>query len=279
MGPSAAIGGAILFFLGSIVAAAVMPWSPKHVLMWLGSHVFLYVGMSVCSHRYFSHRSFATSRPFQAVLAGWSACTMQGGPLVWAAWHRPHHRHCDQEDDLHSPRPLSWRAVLHAHVGWIGDIRTWDTARDATLVRDFMRFPEVVGIQRYEGLVGLAYIAAWTGLAGWPGLVFGWLLPHTTAFHCTATINSLSHIFGSRAVGKSDCHAGNVWWALPLQLGENWHANHHEFPSRSNRGIRWWEVDPIHWFLLGLQALGLIWDIRSARDNPEHPAGHDPEIP
>ena len=56
-------------------------------------------------HRYFSHRSFKTSRAFQFLLA--LACTMsaQKGVLWWAANHRHHHKYSDQEDDIHSPDP------------------------------------------------------------------------------------------------------------------------------------------------------------------------------
>ncbi|HSP91649.1 MAG TPA: hypothetical protein VLN08_12110, partial [Vicinamibacterales bacterium] len=35
-------------------------------------------------HRYFSHRSFKTSRAFQFVMAVWGASSVQRGPLWWA---------------------------------------------------------------------------------------------------------------------------------------------------------------------------------------------------
>src|SRR5580693_2691108 len=46
-------------------------------------------------HRYFSHRSFKTSRWFQFVLALLGCTAGQRGPLWWAANHRNHHRHSD----------------------------------------------------------------------------------------------------------------------------------------------------------------------------------------
>src|SRR6266568_9383598 len=42
-------------------------------------------------HRYFSHRSYATSRAFQFVLAVLSQSTAQKSVLWWAAKHRHHH--------------------------------------------------------------------------------------------------------------------------------------------------------------------------------------------
>ena len=54
-------------------------------------------------HRYFSHRSFRTSRAIQFVFALLANSTAQRGPLWWAAHHRHHHRHSDRPSDIHSP--------------------------------------------------------------------------------------------------------------------------------------------------------------------------------
>src|SRR5205823_8096459 len=48
-------------------------------------------------HRYFSHRSFKTSRAFQFVIAFMAMSSSQKGVLWWAAHHRHHHRYSDQE--------------------------------------------------------------------------------------------------------------------------------------------------------------------------------------
>ena len=43
-------------------------------------------------HRYFSHRSFKTSRVFQFIMAVLATTSTQKGVLWWAANHRHHHR-------------------------------------------------------------------------------------------------------------------------------------------------------------------------------------------
>src|SRR5580692_11242889 len=43
-------------------------------------------------HRYFSHRTYKTSRFFQFIMAWWGASCAQQGPLWWAADHRHHHK-------------------------------------------------------------------------------------------------------------------------------------------------------------------------------------------
>src|SRR5258705_8560417 len=67
-------------------------------------------------HRYFSHRSFKTSRVFQFVIAFMAMTSSQKGVLWWAAHHRHHHRHSDQELDLHSPDRKSTR-LNSSHLG------------------------------------------------------------------------------------------------------------------------------------------------------------------
>src|SRR5437762_3641078 len=64
-------------------------------------------------HRYFSHRSFKTSRVFQFVIAFMAMTPSQKGVLWWAAPHRHHQRHSDQEPDWHSP---SICGCLWSHV-------------------------------------------------------------------------------------------------------------------------------------------------------------------
>jgi stearoyl-CoA desaturase (delta-9 desaturase) len=79
-------------------------------------------------HRYFSHRSFKTSRVFQFVMAFMATTSTQKGVLWWAANHRHHHRYSDTDEDLHSPPArFSW-----SHIGWIlptvtttRSIRSW----------------------------------------------------------------------------------------------------------------------------------------------------------
>src|SRR5258708_28639611 len=54
-------------------------------------------------HRYFSHRSFKTSRVFQVVIAFMAMTSSQKCVLCWAAHHRHPHPPSDPEIDFHSP--------------------------------------------------------------------------------------------------------------------------------------------------------------------------------
>lgn len=65
-------------------------------------------------HRYFSHRTYKTTRAFQFLIAWIATSATQKGPLWWAANHRQHHAHSDTEVHAHSPRHEFW----WSHAGW-----------------------------------------------------------------------------------------------------------------------------------------------------------------
>lgn len=70
-------------------------------------------------HRYFSHKTFKTSRTAQCVFAILGASAAQRGPLWWAAHHRHHHQHSDREQDLHSPAKAGSGGLI-----WVGSPAT-----------------------------------------------------------------------------------------------------------------------------------------------------------
>ena len=72
-----------IFFVG---------WSPFAVAVAIGLYALRMFAITGFYHRYFSHRSFKTSRLAQAIFAIIGAASVQRGPLWWAAHHRHHHR-------------------------------------------------------------------------------------------------------------------------------------------------------------------------------------------
>jgi stearoyl-CoA desaturase (Delta-9 desaturase) len=229
-------------------------------LLALGLCVLFYlvrmVGITVGYHRYFSHRSYKTSRPFQFVLA-WCGCSaLQKGPLWWAAHHRSHHRHADQAEDPHSPR---MRSFWWSHVGWILAIDFDDTNWHS--VRDWSRYPELRWLNRNHWVPGMVVAGVCWGLGGWSGLVWGFFLSTVLVFHATFLVNSLCHVWGPRRYATPDASRNNLWVAL-LTLGEGWHNNHHHYQSSANQGFFWWEIDMSYYLIKVLGWARLVWDIR-----------------
>jgi stearoyl-CoA desaturase (Delta-9 desaturase) len=213
----------------------------------------------VCAgyHRYFSHRAFATSRVSQFLLAVLAQSSAQSSVLWWAAMHRHHHRFSDTEHDVHSPLR---RGFLYSHLGWLF-VRSHHKI-DFAQVEDLARFPELRWLHRFE-LAPAALVALLSFvIAGWPGLVVGFLWSTVLVYHATFSINSTAHVLGRARYVTGDGSRNNVLLAV-LTLGEGWHNNHHAFQSSARQGFRWWEFDPTYYVLLGLARLRLVWDLKS----------------
>lgn len=220
-------------------------------------------------HRYFSHRTFKTSRWFQFACAVLGSSAVQKGPLWWAAHHRHHHGHSDTDEDVHSPIRESF---FYSHVGWIYEPENGDTR--TRLVPDLSAYPELRFLNRFDVLVpallGVAtfYLGVtinalrpeW-GTNGMQMLIWGFFISTVVLFHGTATINSLAHLFGRRRFETND-HSRNSFLLALLTLGEGWHNNHHRYPASARQGFYWWEVDITYIGLLLMSKLGLIWELK-----------------
>ncbi|WP_437315337.1 acyl-CoA desaturase [Sorangium sp. So ce385] len=209
-------------------------------------------------HRYFSHRSYKTSRGLQFLLALLGTTATQKGPLWWGGTHRVHHKYSDTERDVHSPLR---RGFWYAHIGWW--LGREHEELDLKRIPDFAGFPELRWLDRYHVVGPLGMIALLFALGGYDAFLWGYVVSTCALMHGTFTINSLAHVFGSRRYATTDTSRNNFWLAL-ITLGEGWHNNHHHYMSSANQGFFWWEVDVSFYILRGMEKLGLIWDLRTA---------------
>jgi stearoyl-CoA desaturase (Delta-9 desaturase) len=220
-------------------------------------------------HRYFSHRTYKTSRFFQFIMAVWGTSCAQQGPLWWAAHHRHHHKFSDMPEDIHSP---GLRGFWWAHWGWLICKRYSDTNEEA--VKDLTKYPELKFINKYHHLAPFAlatlifFFGAFLGRVA-PGLhtnglqmiSWGFFTSTTLLYHGTFTINSLSHVFGKKRFETGDDSKNNFILSI-ITMGEGWHNNHHKFPFAEPQGIYWWEIDMSHYVLKIFSWIGLVWDIQ-----------------
>ncbi|HNO77064.1 MAG TPA: acyl-CoA desaturase [Phycisphaerae bacterium] len=239
-------------------------------------------------HRYFSHRTFKTSRFCQFLFGVWANSAAQRGPIWWACQHRHHHRHSDDECDAHSPHQ---HGFYWSHIGWL-------TAPDnlvihARRVPDLLSFPELRFLDRFSVLVPMVLAAALFGFghllehaapslgtSGWQMVVWGFFVSTVVLFHATCTINSLAHLLGSRRFKTSDGSRNSLMLAI-LTLGEGWHNNHHRYPGTVRQGFYRWEIDPTYLGLRFMEWLGLIWELNPvpARVLAEGEQGVHGELP
>ncbi|WRQ89808.1 acyl-CoA desaturase [Actomonas aquatica] len=263
----------------------VMPFAVLHLgcfgVIWTGwspfaawSAVALYFlrmfAVTGIYHRYFSHKTYSTSRFGQFLLAVWGGTTVQRGPLWWAYHHRHHHQHSDDEEDAHSPHV---HGFWWSHIGWITSRRNFPT--DYSKVKDLAKFPELVFLNRFDIVVPLLFAASMFGLGAAlerfaPGLgttgpqmlVWGFFISTTALFHGTSCINSMAHLMGRRRFKTTDDSRNSFILAI-ICLGEGWHNNHHRYQSSTRNGFYWWEIDPTYYGLKLLSWTGLIWGFKA----------------
>jgi stearoyl-CoA desaturase (delta-9 desaturase) len=121
-------------------------------------------------HRYFSHKSYKTSRAFQLFLAVLGTSATQKGPLWWASVHRVHHKHSDTEKDVHSPIR---RGFWYSHMGWwLGreHVRT-----DHSVIPDFAGYPELRWVDEWHW-VGVFALILGTSLFGFDAFLWGYVV-------------------------------------------------------------------------------------------------------
>jgi stearoyl-CoA desaturase (delta-9 desaturase) len=261
----------------------VVPFLASHLMIlgifWVGwswtavGLAFLLYGVRMFAvtafyHRYFSHKTFKTSRPWQFVFALLGNSAVQRGPLWWASNHRHHHLYADQANDIHSPvRQGFW----WSHVGWM--VSRENFLPKADLVGDWAKFPELRWLDRFDVVVpfilavllfllGTYLEAAAPGLhtSGPQLLIWGFFISTVVLFHATATINSLCHMVGSRRYETGDTSRNN-WVLALLTLGEGWHNNHHHYAVSTRQGFYWWEVDLTYYLLVFLSWLGIVREL------------------
>jgi len=241
------VGCIAAFFLG-------FQWS--YLIVCLALFYVRMFFMTAGYHRYFSHRSFTTSRAFAFVMALMGTTSTQKGVLWWVAHHRHHHRYSDTTEDLHSP---SVRGFLWSHIGWILSDRYNATRTD--LVPDLMKYPELRWLNNYHLVPPIALAVILFLVGGWGMLVWGYCISTVILWHSTFSINSLMHLFGKRRYATNDTSKNSAILAL-LSMGEGWHNNHHYYQASTRQGFFWWEIDITYYLLKVLSWFRIVWDLR-----------------
>lgn len=221
-------------------------------------------------HRYFSHKTFKTSRFMQFIFAVIGSSAVQRGPIWWAAHHRDHHMHSDTINDKHSPKAHSF---FWSHTGWFLTKANFIT--HTKMVKELSRFPELRLIDRFDVVIPiltcfvLYFFGEWLNNSypflntnGLQLVSWGFVLSTVLLYHSTFLVNSVAHLWGKRRYDTEDASRNNLLIAL-LTFGEGWHNNHHHFPGSARQGFYWWEIDITYYLLKTMSFFGFIWDIKT----------------
>ncbi|HXV05562.1 MAG TPA: acyl-CoA desaturase [Solirubrobacterales bacterium] len=252
----------------------------RDVMLFVGLYVPTGLGVTIGFHRHLTHGSFKTHPWLRGLLAILGSMAIEGPVISWVADHRKHHKYSDQEGDPHSPHvdhgsgiSGTLRGLFHAHLGWLF-IHT-QRGNKRRFAPDMIADPVISWVDRtfllwaVLGLLipfALGWLIGGTLFAGATGLLWGGLVRIFVVHHVTFSINSLCHVFGRRDFETTDESRNFALIALP-SFGEAWHNNHHAFPASAVHGLRRWQLDLSALVILGLERLGLVWDV--VRPSPD----------
>lgn len=259
----------LLFMHISCIGVFFVPGGKAALAVFLLMYVVHVFALTAGYHRYFSHKSFKTSRAFQFVLAVLGTSAAQRDPLWWASHHRLHHQTSDSKEDVHSPRH---HGFWQAHIGWVMKRELMET--NFSRVKDFAKYPELMWLNRHPYApafllavlllatgAGLKALNPTWGVSGGQFLFYGFFLSTVAVYHVTFCINSVAHMVGKKRYAIED-DSRNNWVLGLLAMGEGWHNNHHRYSVCTRQGFRWWEIDLSYLILRILQWMGVVWDIR-----------------
>jgi stearoyl-CoA desaturase (delta-9 desaturase) len=260
----------ILFLLGTLLIAAVgTPWylwkNGFGLPEWLTfAALWLTTGLSVTAgyHRLFAHKTYQASWPVRLFYLVFGAAALENSVLNWAADHRVHHDHVDEERDPYNIQKGFW----WAHMGWIF-VEAEPPPR--SVVRDLSEDPLVRWQDRWYKWIGLGIALGIPLLVGvltgrvLGCLLIGGVLRVVVSHHGTFFINSLCHMIGRQPYSREHSARDSAVMAV-LAFGEGYHNYHHSFPFDYRNGIRRWHYDPAKWFIWALSRVGLVRGLRRA---------------
>ncbi|KAJ3196043.1 hypothetical protein HK101_010283 [Irineochytrium annulatum] len=231
-------------------------------------YYFTGFGITGGNHRYWAHRSYEASRPFQYVLMLASSGAFEGSIRWWCRDHRAHHRFTDTPKDPYGAQNGLW----WSHMGWmlmkqdknvIGRVDISDLNKDPLIVWQHKNYLAVASVMAFLVPTLIAGLG-WGDFAG--GYFYAGVIRLVFLHHATFCVNSLAHYLGEHTFDDRRTPRDHFITAL-VTLGEGYHNFHHEFPTDYRNAIQWWQYDPTKWTIWVASLFGLTYGLKQFPDN------------
>lgn len=267
----------VLLFYSALVMLTIWglfiaPFTWQGCVAFLVMSIIGIIGSEVADHRYFSHKSFKTSRLGEYFLAFCSGIVLQDSLFHWATDHKAHHRYSDNQGENMDKDPHNSRkGFLFSFVGWVllkgsdheNDMET-KIRRGKGLYGDLF-----LNLLQFYPFIWLSLLSIFAALYLWGGLsalVYGIIgliiIPALDMFF----VNSVGHSHGPSWLHhkgyKSSDYSANVPLLGFLGSGVGWHNNHHTFPWSARAGLEWWQLDKAWIIIYLMKTCGLVWDVK-----------------
>ena len=264
-----------LYFLAIILG---LPGLPRPLATLCLAAIVLVAKLAVCMsavlHRWAAHSAFKCSYPMSVSLALLGCLATQGGPVWWASKHRAHHKFCDKSRDPHSAKlrgligAFAWFGKEHKYIDL--EFSPAHLRGSLLLLIDTYAFVptliEYALVYRAFGVTGL-YVSYASGVFCKMGTLWFNISNHPPGQPADAAGCMASDDGPSRA----KLVAPNVFFAFTMAItrpltkliGESMHHHHHDHAHLAHRPGG---IDLAYFlFIRPLQALGLIWDVKTEK--------------
>jgi stearoyl-CoA desaturase (delta-9 desaturase) len=200
------------------------------------------VGTQIVLHRYFSHGSFKVNNKLHVLFCILSILPGQGSSIAWAAAHRHHHKHSDQELDNHSPN----ESYFLAAGGWLLKGYQWvvKIKKLKTIPVDLLRDSKLVWVDKYYYNIWWALIL-FSFLINFKFTIYFLLAPIGWTLLLSSLVSLGCHIKLPGSYKNFNLH-DNTHNNLIIQcivLGDALHNNHHASPKDYDLKIKNKEFD------------------------------------
>lgn len=228
----ALLGHALAVYAG-VVYGAKASW-PSWIF-YLFLYLFSGLGVTAGAHRYFAHKTYKATLPFQVTLMLFNCLSMQNDLLEWCRDHRVHHKYTETDADPHN----ALRGFFFAHMGWLmmkKHPQVFIKGKNVD-VSDLYNDPVVMFQHRhYLPLcflfsVFLPTFIPWCFWGESLSVAFFvlFLFRYIMTLHSTWLVNSAAHLWGSRPYDGHINPSDNRFVCI-ASIGEGWHNYHHTFP-------------------------------------------------
>lgn len=195
------------------------------------------IGGEIALHRYFTHKSFKTTKRKELVLFVLSIFNCVGSPMMWVGIHRKHHAKSDTDDDPHGNQSI---------------LKIWSTFWkpyhiETRYLVDIMKDPVHRFFHKhYFKILISTYVLL--GLIAWEIPVFLISASSLITLHSAGLVNTICHKYGYRNFNTKDKSTNNTFVNL-ITLGSGLHNNHHADPMNYSNKVKSNEYDFPGWII------------------------------
>ena len=260
---------AIVFLHHAVAVVALLHDCCKGIVCWswislaITSFTVRMFFINAFYHRYFSHRSYQTSRWMQFIFAVLGCTALQKGPLWWSSHHRNSHQH--SSNDLNR-RPLTLSEIFSSYGSWINFSDQYNEMKPE-YIADWLSYLELFWLDKLHMIPYLFMGIVVHYFFGLIGVCWCLVIPQLPLWYFTCSIHFIADRWGTQRFLQYNNHkisARNNGWFAFFTLGEGWCNNHHADPRSACQGLLWYEFDPTFRILSCLNAFGVIWSMKSS---------------